>query len=133
MATKSTKKAARKKAAKRTTKKATTKRAPKAKTATKAKAATTADPAKAAAPAKPPRERDPRLPKPGAILRREHKGKVIEIEVLDRGFKYDDRVWRSLSAIAREVTGVVWNGYLWLNLQKRAKAPAADKQTDGAK
>ena len=130
MTTKNVKKAPRKKAAKKkTTKKATPKRAPKAKAAAKAKT-----PNADAAPknATPPRPRDPRLPKPGAILRREHQGKVIEITVLDRGFEFDGRVWRSLSAIAREVTGVVWNGYLWLNLQKRAKAPAADKQTGGA-
>ncbi len=128
MATKSTKKAAPKKAAKkRTTKKATTKRTPKAKPTPPAEPAANGTPAKEAA----PRPRDPRLPKPGAILRREHQGQVIEITVLDHGFKFDGQVWRSLSAIAKAVTGTAWNGFLWLNLQSRAKAPAAQK--DGAK
>jgi Protein of unknown function (DUF2924) len=126
MTTKSTKKAPRKTAAKKSTaKKAKPKRAPKTKATPPATAAAKGSPAKEAT----PRPRDPRLPKPGAILRREHQGKVIEIEVLDRGFKFDGRTWRSLSAIAREVTGVVWNGFLWAGLQRRAakKAPAAPK------
>ena len=87
MATTSTKKAARKKAAKRTPKKkAAAKRAPKkaaTKRSTKAKA-----PAKAPRPeGGPPRERDPRLPRPGAVLTRTFKGKEIKVEVLDAGFR----------------------------------------------
>lgn len=113
MATKSKKKAAKKKAAKRAPKKTA---ATKAKAPAKPKAPAADAPAKAA---KPPRERDPRLPKPGEILHREHHGKVIEIKVLEHGFEFDGRTWRSLSAIAREVTGVVWNGYLWAGLVKR--------------
>ena len=136
MTAKTTKKAARKKAAKkRTTKKATTKRAAKPKATAKTKSAPKAAPAKPDAPAKaakPPRERDPRLPRPGAILRREHQGKAIEIEVLERGFKFDGKVWRSLSAIAREVTGTTWNGFLWAGLQKRPAKPAPAEPKDGA-
>ena len=132
MATKSTKKAAPKKAAKkRTTTKATAKRTPRAKTSTKTKAARAKAPAaKPDAPskaAKPSRERDPRLPKPGAVLTRTFQGKEIKVEVLDAGFRYDGKVWRSLSAIAKAVSGTSWNGYLFMGLQKR---PAAKK--DGA-
>ena len=52
-----------------------------------------------------------RLPKPGGILTRTFKGKEIKVEVLDAGFAYDGKTWRSLSAIAKEVSGTSWN--LW--------------------
>jgi len=135
MATKTTKKAAPKKAAKRTPKKATAKRTAKPKPTAKAKAAPKTTAPKAEAPVKtpkPPRERDPRLPRPGAILHREHQGKAIEIEVLEHGFKFDGKVWRSLSAIAREVTGTTWNGFLWAGLQKRPAKPAPAEPKNGA-
>ena len=89
---------------------------------------TTSSPAPTpAAPAKgeTPRPRDPRLPKPGTILTREFQGKKVEVEVLDAGFRYDGDVWRSLSAIARKVSGTSWNGFLFFNLLTRAKKPAA--------
>lgn len=130
-----TRKAAPKKAAKRAPKKkaaakrAPTKRAPKAKTTAKRKTAPKAKPApaKVATTAKtaPPRERDPRLPKPGGVLTRTFKGKEIKVEVLDAGFAYDGKTWRSLSAIAKEVSGTSWNGYLFFGLQRRAKKDGA--------
>jgi len=126
MAAKSTKKTAPKKAAKRTTKKAATKkaspkRAPKATPKKKASPKPKRAPAKAA----PSRDRDPRLPKAGAVLTRTFKGKEIKVEVLDAGFAYDGKTWRSLSAIAKEVSGTSWNGYLFFGLQKRAKQDGA--------
>jgi hypothetical protein len=128
MAAKTAKKAAPKKAAKRTPKKkAAAKRAP-TKTATKPSTRANATPKpKAAAPAKAPapRERDPRLPKPGGILTRTFKGKEIKVEVLDAGFAYDGKTWRSLSAIAKEVSGTSWNGFLFFGLQTRAKKDGA--------
>jgi hypothetical protein len=122
MATKTTKKAASKKAAKSTPK-------PPTKPAAKAKA-----PAKPEAPAKaapPPVERDPRLPRPGGVLTRTFQGTEIKVQILDAGFGYEGKTWRSLSAIAKAVTGTSWNGFLFFGLQTRAKAPAAQK--DGAK
>jgi hypothetical protein len=55
--------------------------------------------------------RDERLPEPGTILRREFKGQIVVVQVLEQGFQYQDRFYRSLSAIARQVTGTHWNGY----------------------
>lgn len=128
MAAKSTKKATTQKAVKRTPKKATPKkatpkRAPKAKATAKKKAGQKAK--GTAAKAAPSCDRDPRLPKAGAILTRTFKGKEIKIEVLDAGFAYDGKTWRSLSAIAKEVSGTSWNGYLFFGLQKRAKKDSA--------
>ena len=55
--------------------------------------------------------RDERLPEPGSILRREFKGQMVAVQVLEHGFQYQDRFYKSLSAIARQVTGTQWNGY----------------------
>lgn len=48
--------------------------------------------------------RDPRLPIPGAVLTKEYEGKRIEVRVLEDGFEYNGQRYRSLSAIAREIS-----------------------------
>ena len=60
--------------------------------------------------------RDPRLPLPGVLLHRRYQGRDIVVRVLDQGFEYEGRRYKSLSAIAREVTGTKWNGYLFFGL-----------------
>ncbi len=65
-----------------------------------------------------PASRDERLPMPGTVLTREYQGRLIKVTVLDRGFEYDGEVYRSLTAVAREVTGSHWNGYLFFGMQK---------------
>lgn len=47
---------------------------------------------------------------PGTRLVREWNGQTITVEVLEKGFSYADRKWRSLSEIARHVTGAHWSG-----------------------
>jgi len=56
------------------------------------------------------------FPKPGAVLRREYKGRVIVVRVLPRGFEYEGEVYRSLTAIAQKVTGAHWNGVSFFGL-----------------
>ena len=60
---------------------------------------------------------DSRLPMPGAILRRPYKGREIVVRVLPHGFEYEGEVYRTLSAVARAVTGTHWNGYHFFNLK----------------
>jgi hypothetical protein len=60
---------------------------------------------------------DGRLPPAGTALSREFKNRRITVQVLDRGFQYEDRYYKSLSAIAREVTGTQWNGYIFFGLK----------------
>ena len=57
--------------------------------------------------------RDTRLPIPGAIIRKEYKGQVLEVKVLEKGFEYLGKTYRTLSAVAKAVTGDHWNGYLF--------------------
>jgi len=60
---------------------------------------------------------------PGALIRREHRGRTIVVRVLPNGFDFDGTVYRSLSAVARAVTGANWNGYLFFGLTTDAKGP----------
>ncbi len=63
--------------------------------------------------------------KPGAKLIREWRGETHDILVLEDGFQWRGQRWRSLSAIAREMTGTHWSGPRFFGL--RAKADAADE------
>jgi hypothetical protein len=55
--------------------------------------------------------------RPGTSLVREHDGKTHRVEVLEKGFSYDGKRWKSLSQIARAITGVRWNGPRFFGLQ----------------
>lgn len=46
----------------------------------------------------------------GKRLLREYNGKTHEVKVLEQGYRYRDKVYKSLSAIAYEITGTRWNG-----------------------
>jgi len=58
----------------------------------------------------------------GTLLEREHEGRVHRVEVLEAGFRYDGRTWKSLSQIARAITGVRWNGPRFFGLREGAGA-----------
>jgi hypothetical protein len=60
--------------------------------------------------------RDPRLPPVGTCLNREFQGRNVSVEVLEKGFRYQEQVYRSLSAVARQVSGVQWNGFAFFSL-----------------
>jgi len=62
------------------------------------------------------RQPDSRLPLPGAMLRRKWKGRTILVEVLAKGFRYENQQYTSLSAIALAVTGTRWNGLAFFGL-----------------
>jgi hypothetical protein len=55
---------------------------------------------------------------PGTRLIREWNGRTIAVEVNESGFLWDDRSWRSLSEIAREVTGAHWSGPRFFGLRR---------------
>ena len=68
-----------------------------------------------------PSRRDGRLPIPGTLLTRVFENRRIVVTVLKEGFEYQSRRYRSLSAIAREVTGTRWNGLLFFGLAERRR------------
>lgn len=51
----------------------------------------------------------PRL-KPGTKLVRQWHDKTYQVLVLDEGFQFEDRHYRSLTPIARRITGAAWSG-----------------------
>jgi hypothetical protein len=49
-------------------------------------------------------------PKPGTRLVREWNGRNYTVDVLETGYRFNGQVYRSLSAIARTITGARWSG-----------------------
>ena len=66
------------------------------------------------------RDQDSRLPLPGTLLSRKWKGRTVLVEVLSKGFRYENRHYASLSAIAVAVTGTRWNGLAFFGLTRPA-------------
>ena len=64
----------------------------------------------------PVSKRDPRLPATGSELKREFNGKEYVVQVEDASFTYKGKEYRSLSAIAKQITGTQWNGFLFFGL-----------------
>jgi hypothetical protein len=54
---------------------------------------------------------------PGTRLMREWQGQTHHVTVVQGAFEYDGRAWRSLSAIARSITGTAWSGPVFFGLK----------------
>jgi len=63
--------------------------------------------------------RGPRLPI-GTRLAREWKGRRYEVEKTADGFRLGDAVYKSLSQVAREITGTRWNGLRFFGVRNEA-------------
>ncbi len=57
----------------------------------------------------------------GAVIRRAWQGRVIEVIVQPDGFLWNGETWKSLSAVAREATGVRRNGPAFFGLRDDLK------------
>lgn len=57
--------------------------------------------------------------KPGTHLVREWNGKAYQVEVTEAGFRLDGKDYRSLSSIARKITGTPWSGPRFFGLKTR--------------
>lgn len=68
--------------------------------------------------------RDPRLPSPGTAIIRQYKGRTIRVIVLDdgEGFEWEGERYRTLTAIAKKVTGGHINGFRFFRLTKEASS-----------
>ena len=74
-----------------------------------------------AVPANPPPPTGSRLPLPGSVLTRTYKGETLQVKVLEGGaFEFEGEVFRSLSAVAKKITGSHCNGYLFFKVGKEA-------------
>jgi predicted component of type VI protein secretion system len=60
---------------------------------------------------------------PGMRLVREWQGRVDVVTIdEDQTINWDDRSWRSLSEVAREITGTRWSGPAFFGLKKKVAA-----------
>jgi hypothetical protein len=66
--------------------------------------------------------------KPGTRLMREWRGRSHEVLVLDDGFSWQGTHHRSLSAIARKITGTAWSGPLFFGLRSNRSATHSPSQ-----
>lgn len=77
--------------------------------------------------------------KSGTRLIREWQGRTHAVTVLEEGFHWKDKTYRSLSAVARAITGTRWNGHVFFGLKARqspcavAGSPDGLRATDGRK
>ena len=56
--------------------------------------------------------------RPGTRLMREWKGRTHHVTVVEDGFEYDGKTYKSLTAVTREITGMGWSGPLFFGLRK---------------
>jgi hypothetical protein len=69
--------------------------------------------------------------KPGTRLMREWQGRSYDVLVLDDGFSWQGTRYRSLSAIARKITGTAWSGPLFFGLKPNRPASRRSSQIPG--
>jgi hypothetical protein len=74
--------------------------------------------------------RSPTAPVTGTRLIREWDGERHEVITLKIGFEYQGRQYKSLSAIAREITGTRWNGPAFFGLRNYSNRNLEVKNAD---
>jgi len=60
---------------------------------------------------------DSRLPVPGGAIVRKYKGRQIRVVVRSDGFEYDGQRYKSLSGVAKAITGSHCNGFRFFGLE----------------
>ncbi|WP_440255583.1 DUF2924 domain-containing protein [Candidatus Avelusimicrobium sp.] len=66
----------------------------------------------------PVRQRDNRLPAPGSIITKNYRGNTIEVKVLEIGFEYQGKTYKSISRVAMEIVKRPISGYVFFGLSK---------------
>lgn len=65
--------------------------------------------------------RDPRLPPVGGCITRVFGGVEHRVTVREEDFEYGGEIYKSLSRVARLITGTNWNGFLFFRLESRGR------------
>ncbi len=63
-----------------------------------------------------------RVLKPGTVLTREWGDAMHKVTVVEDGYSWAGRTWKSLSEIASTITGTRWSGPRFFGLKKRGRA-----------
>ena len=67
------------------------------------------------------RKRIPERPVPGTRIVREWQGVEHAVTVLENGYEYLGRPFKSLSAVANAITGTCWSGPLFFGVKANGK------------
>ena len=65
------------------------------------------------------------LPSTGAVIVKNWKNKKLEVKILKKGFEYEGRMYKSLSCLAREISGYAVSGPVFFGLRKAKVRSAA--------
>ncbi len=60
--------------------------------------------------------RDPRLPAIGSIISKTYHGETLEVKVLENGFEYKGKVYKSISRVAMKIVRRPISGYVFFGL-----------------
>ncbi len=65
--------------------------------------------------------------RPGAVLVREWKGALQRVMVMEDGFAWNGETYRSLSQVAKAMTGTSWNGHRFFGLKRLDDGVGAER------
>ena len=64
--------------------------------------------------------------RPGTRIVREWQGRLHEVSALGDGYEYNGQTWRSLSEIARAITGTRWSGPAFFGIRRRSQKESTE-------
>lgn len=65
-----------------------------------------------------PKERDSRLPAVGTVITKTYHGQAFEVKILENGFEYQGKTYKSISRVAMEIVKRPISGYVFFGLTK---------------
>lgn len=66
----------------------------------------------------PAKERDNRLPAVGTVITKTYHGQAFEVKILENGFEYQGKTYKSISRVAMEIVKRPISGYVFFGLTK---------------
>ena len=64
------------------------------------------------------KERDSRLPAVGTVITKTYHGQSLEVKVLENGFEYQGKLYKSISRVAMNIVKRPISGYVFFGLTK---------------
>jgi hypothetical protein len=61
-------------------------------------------------------------PRPGTVISREYKGQTLQVAVKTNGFEFEGETYKTLSALAKKITGTHTSGNLFFKIGKHGGA-----------
>jgi hypothetical protein len=70
------------------------------------------------------------LPLPGTLITRMYKGRQLQVRVVTGGFEYEGELFKSLSAVAKKITGSHWSGNKFFQVGERQETGGRRRADD---